>query len=680
MLPDPRASRVVIIGTAKYEDESWAGRQLDAVRANVSDLTDLFRDGNYWGLPPENCISVIDPESREALIDPIRAAAAEATDTLLVYYAGHGFLCARDGASKLHLTVTKTVDRDRLHAVEFDLVREAVSRSPARRRILILDCCHAGVALSGMGAAVDRKPLRGTYVLAAVSPDAGAVAPPNARYTAFTGELLALLRDGVADGGPALTLDDLFDHLWKRLAARGLPEPWRSNVGTVGDLPLVRNRAEAPGARADLLAIDFGTSNTTAALRLASGTVRPLRFDDLATLPSAVALTPDGGYYVGGDAIRYARARPAAFQSSPKRHIGRALVELDGYAVPVADLVAQVLKRVAVEAHNALGHQPGRLVLTHPYTWGPRHRAVLEAAAFKAGLPPPQFVSEPLAAATYVTRRPDHDIRPGALLVVYDFGGGTFDVSTVRRVATPAVWEVVRCDGLENTGGVNLDEVIVEWFGRQIEKHDPVAWQRLRTPTTEEDRQQLHLLVEDARLAKERLSTDISTRVFLKPVNADVDLTRAEFEELAADIIEQTVRRTAAAIAGSDAGPDEVAAVVLIGGSSRIPLVTRRLEQLTGTLPRIAPEPELVVSEGALHHFATAPVAPPPRPVVNPWTALLSLVCGLCAGGAAALYSAPGVPGRVAAVVSGLAITVTAYLLFTHSVPAIGKRRGPTAR
>jgi actin-like ATPase involved in cell morphogenesis len=612
---DPHRSRAVLVGTSTYRDPSWQGRDLDAVRANLTDLGALLRDETCWGLPVEHCTIVPDPQMPEDLLVPIRKAAAEASDTLVVYYAGHGFLSVQDG-SELKLTVGRSIDHDSLNAVGYRLVRDALLNSRARRKVVILDCCFAGAAVGTMGTAADQTPIEGTYVLAAVPPHDLAVAPRGARYTAFTGELIALLQDGIPDAGTTLTLDRIYDQLWRRLAARNLPTPSRSDLGTVGGLGLVRNKVHVPRPNAEVLSIDFGTSNTTAVLRLADGTLYPLLFDNIASLPSAVLLGPDGQIGVGGNAVRSAAAAPSAFEATPKRRVDDGTLLLNGVEVAVVDAIAAVLEHVADKAVKVLGNRPGRVVLTHPHTWGAARKAVLEAAAVKAGLQAPELVSEPIAAVSYLACRGE-DVEPGQFVVLYDFGGGTFDVSTLRRKPASGGWEVARCNGLD-IGGVNLDEAIMRWVGEQISAIDPLAWGRLSAPVTLADRRLRYFLLEDVRRAKERLSDVPSVDIYVTVLDRDLTLTRMTFESLVRDLVEETIRLTTKTIAGST-GPRQVAAVVLIGGSSRIPLIRHRLTEEIGVSPRPAAEPELVVAEGALHRLpATATTDEPPPGETTP--------------------------------------------------------------
>ncbi|MEV0568418.1 Hsp70 family protein [Dactylosporangium sp. NPDC050588] len=214
---------------------------------------------------------------------------------------------------------------------------------------------------------------------------------------------------------------------------------------------------------------------------------------------------------------------------------------LGTHEVPVADAVAAVLDRVRSEAERTLGGPAGEVVLTHPASWAPIRRTLLADAARAAGLGTPVLVPEPVAAATCFTAVLSHRVDPGAAVVVYDLGGGTFDVSVVRRTATS--WDVVASDGFEDVGGVDLDAAVVGWVGRTAGGADPQRWQRLAAPETTADRRLRRELQEDARIAKEQLSRANQTGLPVPLLDVDVHLTRGELEDLARPMLDRTVAR-----------------------------------------------------------------------------------------------------------------------------------------
>ncbi len=351
----------------------------------------------------------------------------------------------------------------------------------------------------------------------------------------------------------------------------------------------------AHGAR---LAIDFGTFNTVALLRRAGAEPRPLLIDGSPLLPSAVFLEGPGDVLSGGDALRSARLHPERFEPNPKRRMADGLVLLGGHEVDIVDLVAAVLARVAAESRAVLGHEPDRLVVTHPEVWGTARLNRLVAATARAGLPAPRLVSEPVAAAAYFLDRSD-PVDVGRSAVVYDFGAGTFDASVVRRDPDGAL-TVLASEGLPEVGGLDLDAAIVEHLGKLIAARDPAAWDRLRRPEHPGDRRARWQLWEDVRLAKETLSRRAQTFVHLPVVDDSVPVTREELDKLAEPIIARTVAVTRSAVRAAGIAADRIAGVYLVGGSSRVPLVATLLHRAFGIAPTALEQPQLVVAEGAL--------------------------------------------------------------------------------
>jgi WD40 repeat protein/Ethanolamine utilization protein EutJ (predicted chaperonin) len=343
------------------------------------------------------------------------------------------------------------------------------------------------------------------------------------------------------------------------------------------------------------LGIDFGTSNTVAVLRTDDGEVRPLLFDGSPSLPSAVCRQADGLLLVGRDAIHTARRYPEAFEPHPKRLVDERTALLGPAEVPVTHIISAVLRRVADEAVRVGGGEPSTVVLTHPVTWAGLRRGVLQTAAATAGLDRTRLVPEPVAAAHYFVRH-SHVVPVGSTVVVFDFGAGTFDASVLRRTADG--FAVLASDGRTDTGGLDIDAAIVAQLGRVCAGRDPAAWARLTAPTTVDDRQAARRLWDDVRSAKEILSRAATTFVPVPILGVDVPLGRPQFENLVRPILERAVDVTARAI--RSAGVEDPAAVFLVGGSSRIPLVATLLHRRFGVAPIAVEQPELVVAQGSV--------------------------------------------------------------------------------
>jgi len=241
-LPNPSHSRAVLIGTSRFTKLP----QLPAVRNNLSGLADLLRDDRILGLPAKHCVVIEDPVTSDDMLDPILDAAHEATDTLVVYYAGHGLPDLKSG--ELHLALVGS-DRQRMYtAVFYGHVRDALLESQADRRVVMLDCCYSGRALRFMGgdrasAVVDQASAEGTYVMTATAENKEALAEPGEVYTAFTAELLATLHDGIPGRGKLLDMDTIFNHIRGNMRAKSRPIPQKSDRNTAGQLTLVRNQA-----------------------------------------------------------------------------------------------------------------------------------------------------------------------------------------------------------------------------------------------------------------------------------------------------------------------------------------------------------------------------------------------------------------------------------------------------
>src|SRR3954468_21262398 len=355
------------------------------------------------------------------------------------------------------------------------------------------------------------------------------------------------------------------------------------------------------------LGIDFGTSNTVAVARWPDGRARPILIDGSPLLPSAVYAEAGGHIAVGRDAVHSARLDPARFEPNPKRRIDDGLVLLGDHEFEVVDLIAGVLARVAEEWHRAVGPVRPDTTLTCPATWGAARRGLLAEAAARAGLEGARLVAEPVAAATYFAEILGRDVPIGSVVVVHDFGAGTFDASVVARTASG--FEVLAVDGRDDIGGLDVDAAIVEHLRTD-------EWQGLLEPTTVEERRARRQLWDDVRIAKERLSRTQSADFVVPLLDTEVHLTRDELEKLARPVLDQTVRITQGLLRWADLPEGRLAGVFLVGGASRIPLVATLLHRELGERPVVIEQPELVVAEGSILAdaalLASGPAAPGP--------------------------------------------------------------------
>ncbi|MEU3208495.1 caspase family protein [Streptomyces cyaneofuscatus] len=242
VLPDPGASRAVLIGTSRYDHLE----QLPAVSNNLTALAALLSGPLSLRMPTPHVTVVENPSDPATVMNPLRQAAAEATDTLIVYYAGHGLIDPHDALAlalpHTHLGRVET-------SLTYDWLRQILLDSPAQRHIVLLDCCYSGLALGPMSASqglADQAAVEGTFLLAASAETRTALAPVGDAHTAFTGALLDTLRHGIPGGPPLLDLETIYRHLRLTLEARAHPVPQARNRNTGARVALARNHADLP--------------------------------------------------------------------------------------------------------------------------------------------------------------------------------------------------------------------------------------------------------------------------------------------------------------------------------------------------------------------------------------------------------------------------------------------------
>lgn len=359
----------------------------------------------------------------------------------------------------------------------------------------------------------------------------------------------------------------------------------------------------------------MGTSHTVAVLRGRNGAVSPLLFDGSPLLVSAVYARPDGTLSVGRDAVHSARLAPERFEPHPKRRIDDGSVLLGDAEISVQAMFTAILERVRDECVRVTGSLPP-VTLTHPATWGPVRRQVLVDAADAAGTAVSRLVPEPVAAAGYFAERQATDMAVGSAIVVYDLGGGTFDISVVQRIASG--FDVLAADGAADVGGVDVDHALMTHLG--LPHRESTQWSRLLAPQTPDERRQRRHFLDDVRSAKERLSRDNQVSLLIPLVEKEAHLTRDELEVLARPLIDKTVRLTQALIRASGADSCDIAGLFLVGGASRMPLVGTLLHRATGIAPTVIEQPETVVAYGAIpvDHAATHHRTPRPQPRPRP--------------------------------------------------------------
>ncbi|MGW1468411.1 caspase, EACC1-associated type [Streptomyces sp. NPDC002308] len=237
---NPDSSRIVLVGCHTYENLD----DLPSVKNNLSRLAEVLTHPLIGGLNPDTFRILEQPGDPKEVLDATYDAADECADTLIFYYSGHGLTSLTEGG--LSLALPGTIKHRPHTSVRFDDVRLAVlSARKAPRKVVILDCCFSARAMTGsMGDSSDlasRSEIEGTYILAAAAETKTALAPIGAECTAFTGEMLHILENGIMGGPEFLTLDLIYSRLHSRLTSRSLPVPQQRNRNEGARIALARN-------------------------------------------------------------------------------------------------------------------------------------------------------------------------------------------------------------------------------------------------------------------------------------------------------------------------------------------------------------------------------------------------------------------------------------------------------
>ena len=469
-----------------------------------------------------------------------------------------------------------------------------------------------------------------------------------------------------------------------------------------------------------LLAIDFGTSNTVAALSVDGQAPRTVTFDASPLLPSSVYIAADGQVVTGREAQRQARLDPTRYEANPKRRIDDGEVLLGDRVVHVIDLIAAVLRTVGTEVRRQLGGAaPDQVRLTHPAQWGATRQNTLVTAARAAGLGTHLvLIPEPVAAAAQFTQLPGRALPPGGSVAIYDLGGGTFDIAVVGRTpanaASSSEFHVLAEAGLADLGGLDFDQAVLDHVGRATSASDPGRWQQILRPKDASGRRAARAMAEDVRAAKETLSRYPQTEVALPDPFTDAHLTRSEFEGLIRPNLLRSIEVLSTTLHTAGVAPDRLTGIFLVGGSSRIPLVAKLIGEQLGVTPVALDQPETAVALGALlvpvsrdgnRTVAVAdqqdprrpgsvpgPVSTGPPPPTGPHASGRHLLSGQQSAGTAA-GATPPTPGRqqaaasrkrtrllVAAGVAVLAVAVVLIVVFTRGgdTPVAGTSTGST--
>ena len=343
-----------------------------------------------------------------------------------------------------------------------------------------------------------------------------------------------------------------------------------------------------------ILGIDLGTTNSAFAVMEGGDPEIIVNAEGERTTPSVVAFD-DGERLVGKPAKNQAVKNPEQTIQSIKRHMGEDdyTVTLDGEEYTPEQVSAMILQKIKRDAEEYLGDEIEKAVITVPAYFNDRQRQATKDAGEIAGFEVERIVNEPTAAAMAYGLDDESD----QTVLVYDLGGGTFDVSILDLGG--GVYEVVATNGDNDLGGDDWDHAIIDHLADEFEDEHGVD---LR-----EDRQALQRLTEAAEEAKVELSSRKETRINLPfiattddgPLDLEQKITRATFESLSEDLIDRTVGPTEQAL--EDAGYDEgdIDEVILVGGSTRMPQVQEKVEEMTGQEPKKNVNPDEAVALGA---------------------------------------------------------------------------------
>jgi molecular chaperone DnaK len=345
--------------------------------------------------------------------------------------------------------------------------------------------------------------------------------------------------------------------------------------------------------RDPIVGIDLGTTNSVVAI-VVDGKPRVLDEAGEALLPSVVGINPQGQLVTGTAARNQLAAFPDRTVASIKRQMGQmALVPLGDQTFTPPEISAMILRRLRDRATRAIGQPVNRAVITVPAFFDENQRQATREAAALAGLTVERIINEP-TAATLVYHAGSHDRKQ---IAVYDFGGGTFDVSIVRMEA--GVTEVLSSRGDVHLGGDDLDQV--------LENHVADRFQAEHGVDLRENPQARYRLLLACEEAKKRLSTEETVQIteeFVaekagRPLHLTATVTRNEFEELIEPFVERTIQSLDEALRETGLTIHQLDDLVLVGGSTRIPLVESRLREEFQREPSRAVDPDLAVALGA---------------------------------------------------------------------------------
>ena len=343
-----------------------------------------------------------------------------------------------------------------------------------------------------------------------------------------------------------------------------------------------------------IIGIDLGTTNSCVAVMEGGKPTVIANTEGSRTTPSVVAFTKNGERLVGEPAKRQAVTNADKTVSSIKRHMGSDYrVNIEGKKYSPQEISAMILQKLKSDAEGYLGEKVTEAVITCPAYFNDAQRQATKDAGKIAGLDVKRIINEPTAAALAYGLDNEKEQK----IMVYDLGGGTFDVSIIE--IGDGVIEVLATNGNNHLGGDDFDQRITDYMIRDFKNKEGIDLSG--------DKMALQRLREAAEKAKKELSSATTTNINLPfitanetgPKHFEMDLTKAKFDELTADLVDATAEPVRKALADAGVSASELGKVLLVGGSTRIPAVQEKVKALTGHEPSKTLNPDECVAIGA---------------------------------------------------------------------------------
>lgn len=343
-----------------------------------------------------------------------------------------------------------------------------------------------------------------------------------------------------------------------------------------------------------IIGIDLGTTNSVVSVMEGGQPVVIPNREGARTTPSVVGITKKGERLVGELAKRQAVANPDNTISSIKRKMGmKTKVKMAGKSYTPQEISAMVLQKLKEDAEAYLGEKVTEAVITTPAYFEDSQRQATKDAGKIAGLEVKRIINEPTAAALAYGLDKEEDLT----ILVYDFGGGTFDVSILQIGG--GVFQVKSTSGNNHLGGDDLDKKVMEWMAAEFKKEHGVDLLK--------DKQAVQRLKDAAEKAKIELSGTPTTNISLPfitqgddgPLHVDIDLSRSQFESLISDLVDRTIKPLKQALKDAKLKPSDIDKILLVGGSTRVPLVQQKIKEVLKKDPTKNINPDECVAIGA---------------------------------------------------------------------------------